>query len=245
MIPADGAPRLLEGALVVRFPQTRPCASTAVLGGGVGWIRSWLNLEVPRDYARTDPAAHLAERARGLRLSGPVVGMLTAAAVGDHSEGFGDGARAVATVGLGRPLAAAGGSRSSVSTGLEAANVEVGTINLLVTTAVPLSPTGLLGALQTAVEAKVQALSGRGVVGPDGVTPATGTATDSLCVTAAAAEAAPPWTPHLPRTSTPSDFAGPATPVGAAIASAVHDAVGDGVDRWRSRVASGGSSTAV
>ena len=45
--------------------------STGVLGGGLG-PREWvLNAQVPAAYARTDPAEHLRELARGLHLTGP------------------------------------------------------------------------------------------------------------------------------------------------------------------------------
>ena len=55
--------------------------STGVLGGGLG-PREWvLNAQVPAAYARTDPAEHLRELARGRKLTGPGIGLLTAAQV--------------------------------------------------------------------------------------------------------------------------------------------------------------------
>ena len=70
-------------ALVVDLGGERRCLSSAVLNGGDARARHWLNLQVPCGYARTDPAAHLAEEAaaRGLDPCA-VVGMLTAADVG-------------------------------------------------------------------------------------------------------------------------------------------------------------------
>jgi adenosylcobinamide amidohydrolase len=57
--------------------------STGVLGGGLG-PREWvLNAQVPAAYARTDPAEHLRDLARGLHLTGPGIGLLTAAQVTD------------------------------------------------------------------------------------------------------------------------------------------------------------------
>ncbi|PZS30776.1 MAG: adenosylcobinamide amidohydrolase, partial [Pseudonocardiales bacterium] len=56
-------------------------ASTAVSGGGLG-LRHWvLNAQVPVDYARCDPEAHVDQLAGLLGLSGVGVGMLTAADV--------------------------------------------------------------------------------------------------------------------------------------------------------------------
>ncbi|MEX0659935.1 MAG: adenosylcobinamide amidohydrolase [Egibacteraceae bacterium] len=50
---------VMHGVLAVRFTQSLRCLSSAVLGGGLGDIRTWLNVQVPPAYARTDPAAHL------------------------------------------------------------------------------------------------------------------------------------------------------------------------------------------
>jgi adenosylcobinamide hydrolase len=193
-----------DGALVVELAAEHRCLSSAVLGGGVGRIRTWLNLQVPPDYSRTDPAAHLAEVAAPL--AGPVVGMLTAADVRAHTRARHAGALAVATVGIGQPLAAAGRRPRAVP--------RVGTINLLIVVDVPLTDAGLAGALQTAVEAKAQALADAGVRAVNSGGFATGTATDSLCVA-------------VPDGATVS-FAGPATAVGAGLAHAVHAAVLEG-----------------
>ncbi len=55
--------------------------SSGVLGGGIG-LRGWvLNAQVAAGYARTDPARHLTELAGRFGLTGPGVGMLTAAQV--------------------------------------------------------------------------------------------------------------------------------------------------------------------
>jgi adenosylcobinamide amidohydrolase len=87
----------------------------------------------------------------------------------------------------------------------------VGTINLLVVVDAPLADAGLAGALQTAVEAKVQALADARVPAANASGYATGTATDSICVACPGGDGAA--------------FAGPATAVGGAIARAVHAAV--------------------
>ena len=130
------------------------CLASTVLGGGLGTIRTWVNLQVPSGYARTDPDAHLAELTAGL--PGPVVGMLTAAAVERFQDVRTGSARAFATVGLGHPMAAAGIRDPLPWT-------RPGTINIFVVTEAPLTDAGLAGALQTAVEAKVQALTEAGI----------------------------------------------------------------------------------
>jgi adenosylcobinamide hydrolase len=267
-------PRLDAGGLVVELGAPQRCLSSALLGGGLGWLRTWLNLQVAPDYARTDPEAHLASVAAGL--PGPVVGMMTAARVAAYQVGSAPGAGAVATVGVGHALAAAAtrprpapaaGAGGAAATGPAREHGHgprttdhpggpghaprasdhpgghghaprasdhpggrgggprtcAGTINLLVVVDQPLTDAGLAGALQTAVEAKAQALAAAQVPAANAGGFATGTATDALCV------ACPPGS-TVP-------FAGPATRVGGDLARAVFEAVLAGAlaDRLRPR----------
>lgn len=203
--------RLRDGALVADLGDIHRSISSAVLGGGIGRIRSWINLGVGADYARTDPAVHVAGEAAGL--APPVVGMLTAADITRYTDASAPLARAVATVGISHPLAAAGTRPRVVP--------RAGTINILVVADAPLDDAGLVGALQTAVEAKAQALADAGVSALNGDGFATGTATDAICV------ACPPGSTRA--------FAGPATATGADIARAVHAAVLEGAAAARRR----------
>jgi adenosylcobinamide amidohydrolase len=207
---------LLAGDLLrVDLGSTHRCLASTVLGGGLGAVRTWVNLRVPSDYARTDPGAHLAEVAAGL--PGPVVGMLTAAAL----EGFQDvtrgSARAFATVGLGHPVAAAG-RRDLLPW------ARPGTINIFVVTEAPLTDAALAGALQTAVEGKVQALTEAGIGARNttglatGRGLATGTASDAIAIAC------------VPGASVP--FAGSATEVGHDLARAVWTVVSKGIEVW-------------
>lgn len=173
--------------------------ASGVLGGGLG-PREWvLNAQVPAGYARTDPAGHLRELARGLGLPGPGVGLLTAAQVADVVQRQDEGVHAAATAGLRVPTWAAappGGTDQDLAPG---------TINVIVSVPVPLSDAALVNAVVTATEAKVQAVLDAGFAG-------TGTATDAVCVAAPAGAAA-------------EEFTGPRSPWGARIARAVHAAV--------------------
>ncbi len=255
----------LSGAgqrLVVDLGSPYRCISSAVLGGGLGWVRTWLDLEVERPYVRTDPEVHLLKESADL--PAPVVGMLTAARVARFQGAEVGGARSVATVGVGHALAAAGSRPRLVPTpppttrrgaeeltappivggrpqaaGFQAAGFQapagqptggrrgglpagdrpylapaVGTINLLVVVGEPLTDAGLVNAVQTAVEAKAQALAAARVLAANAEGYATGTATDSVCV------ACPPGA-LVP-------FAGPVTRVGAELAQAVMEAVRSG-----------------
>jgi adenosylcobinamide amidohydrolase len=184
--------------------------STGVLGGGLG-PREWvLNAQVPAGYARTDPAVHLGQLARGLDLAGPGIGLLTAASVAKLVQREDAGVHAAATVGLRVPTWAAAGpgvrdpDLVPLDPGLP---LPPGTINLIVSVPVPLTDAALVNAVVTATEAKAQAVLDAGFAG-------TGTATDAVCV-AAPDRADPPG----------EQFAGPRSPWGARIARAVHAAV--------------------
>ena len=174
--------------------------STGVLGGGLG-PREWvLNAQVPAAYARTDPAGHLRGLARGLGLTGPGIGLLTAAQVSDLVERQDEEVQAAATVGLRVPTwAAAPPGRPDPEL--------AGTINLIVALPVPLTDAAFVNAVATATEAKVQAVLEAGFAG-------TGTATDAVCI------AAPGHT-----RGSEEEFTGPRSAWGARIARAVHAAV--------------------
>jgi adenosylcobinamide hydrolase len=208
-----------DHALLASLPVAHRCLSSAVLGGGLTSTRHWLNLQVPHDYARTDPEAHLIEVARANALDpSEVIGMLTAADVRAGVRRDRGPASAVATVGIGQPLAAAGRRPRPLP--------RVGTINVFVVVGQPLSDAALVTAVQTATEAKAQALADAGVRALNHHGPATGTATDAICV------ATPPGAEVA--------FAGPATAIGAAIAHAVHGAVLSGARIHRRTVAARG-----
>ena len=191
--------------------------STGVLGGGLG-PREWvLNAQVPAAYARTDPAGHLGELARGLGLTGPGIGLLTAAQVTDLVQRRDEEVHAAATVGLRVPTwAAAPPGRPDPEL--------AGTINVIVALPVPLTDAAFVNAVVTATEAKAQAVLEAGFA-------ATGTATDAICI------AAP-----VDRKSREEEFTGPRSVWGARIARAVHAAVHAGavgyaatLDRGRTR----------
>ncbi len=195
--------------LLVDLRRPHRCLSSAVLGGGLGSLRTWLDLEVALPYTRTDPDVHLLEESGDL--SGPVVGMLTAAPVAEFRQATVGGARAVATVGIGHPLAAGGSRPREVPA--------AGTINLLVVVDEPLTDAGLVDALRTAVEAKAQALAAARVPAVNAPGFATGTATDAICVACPPGERVP--------------FAGPVTRAGADLARAVLEAVRAGAELSR------------
>jgi adenosylcobinamide hydrolase len=195
--PADGAGLPL---LVWRFGPSMAVASTAAAGGGLG-LRHWIvNAQVSTDYARRDLDGHLAQLAGALGLSGPGVGLFTAADVTRVRRSQDGGVSVAATVGLTHPTwAAAPADREIDDAG------PAGTVNIVAVLPAPLSQAALLNALCTVTEAKTQALLSAGVAG-------TGTASDAVTV------ACPPGAPT-------AHFGGPRSTWGARLARAVYAAV--------------------
>jgi adenosylcobinamide amidohydrolase len=206
----------------------RRMISSALVGGGIGPAEWVLNAQVAAGYARLDPVAHLGELASSYGLTGPGVGMLTAAAVDRLVARTDEGVEVVATVGLRVPTWAAASAGSvdlelapirdddrrrpdairTDAVGLDAVGLDAvrpGTINIVVSLPVAFSDAALVNAVVTVTEAKTQALLEAGYQ-------CTGTATDAVCVAARVDGPAEP-------------FAGPRSPWGARIARAVHAAV--------------------
>ncbi|MFI2609482.1 adenosylcobinamide amidohydrolase [Kitasatospora sp. NPDC018619] len=208
----DGACRHL---LVWRAGPGWRMVSSAVLGGGLG-ERGWvLNAQVRPGYSRMDPAEHLAELAAAQGLSGPGVGLMTAAEVDDCTRAEDGGVTALATTGIGVALWAA-------EPAAEPVEYRPGTINILAVVPAAVTDAGLVNLLATATEAKVQALLEAGY-------DCSGTPSDAVCV---AVRAAAPQGPADP-------FGGPRSLWGARLARAVHRAVRAGAELDRERRAQG------
>jgi adenosylcobinamide amidohydrolase len=154
--------------LVWRLPAPVLAISSATLGGGVGECHWLINASVPMSYDRDDPAAHLAEIAAGLGLTGRGAGLMTGVDVADVVSETDDGVRLWATVGLGAPIQA--------YDPLDARPGDrVGTVNVVAWVPQRLSDGALVNAVATITEAKTQAIRDLGLS-------ATGTATDAICV---------------------------------------------------------------
>jgi adenosylcobinamide hydrolase len=171
--------------------------SSGVLGGGLG-ERSWvLNATVSPDYDRDDPDRHLAEIAGSLGLPGSGLGFLTAVDVNDVVHRADSGVQVSVTTGIGvHPTWAAAPA---------AVPEPVGTINAVCWLPRRLTPAALVNAVATVAEAKAQALFDAGV-------PGTGTPTDAVAIL-------------CPTTGPADTFGGPRSPVGGALARAVHGAI--------------------
>ncbi|GIF18001.1 adenosylcobinamide amidohydrolase [Actinoplanes tereljensis] len=186
MFPEPTLTRRREGGhdiplLVWHLPDPALAISSATLGGGVGECHWLINATVPMSYDRDDPAIHLSEIAAGLHLAGRGVGLMTGVDVADVVAETDAGVRLWATVGLGAPIQAYAPAegRSAVDA------PPVGTINVVAWVPQRLSEGALVNAIATITEAKTQAIRDLGL-------PATGTATDAICVLC------PPTGPEAP-----------------------------------------------
>ena len=188
--------------LVWRLDEPSLAIASAPLGGGIG-ARNWIcNVQVAKQYARTDLDAHLLEVASAHRCHGDGVGMLTAAAVERVQRAGDGGVEAFATVGLTSPTWAAD-AEGAIRTWTP------GTINIVAFVPARLSDAALVNAVMTVTEAKTQALIAADV-------PGTGTASDAVCIVCPTAGPAEP-------------FGGPRSALGAPLARAVYAAVLGGV----------------
>jgi adenosylcobinamide amidohydrolase len=198
-----GQPEEPRGVLVWRFPQPLLVVSSAPLGGGIGQ-RNWvINAQVPSDYARRDPEAHLGQLASAQGLSGPGVGMLTAVDLRTVCSDEDGGVRADVSVGITLPTWAA-----APDDPVEEPPRGPGTINIVVVVPERLGRAAMVNAVITATEAKTQALWDAGVA-------ATGTASDAVCVA-------------CPDEGLAQPFGGPRSQWGARLARAVYRAVTSG-----------------
>lgn len=199
---------------LVWAPGPRRMISSALVGGGItcsGWV---LNAQVPGGYSRMDPERHLDDLAAGFGLTGPGVGLLTAADVTAVRRAADGGVHAAATVGLRVPTWAA--AEPGVADRELAPRWIPGTINIVVSVPVALTDAALVNAVVTATEAKTQALLDAGY-------DCSGTASDAICVAAAPAGDREP-------------FAGPRSVWGARIARAVHACVLTGARDYTARL---------
>jgi adenosylcobinamide amidohydrolase len=190
--------------LVWRLDTPRLAVSTTPVGGGIG-VRHWvLNATVLTSYCRDDPDAHLAELADGLGLDGAGTGFLTAVDVRQWVTSADGGVAVVATVGLGGPAWAAAPAEHEPH--------RPGTVNVVAWMPVRLGDAALVNAATTVTEAKAQAMWDLGL-------PATGTATDAVCVL-------------CPLDGPAEPYAGPRSRWGARLARAAHGAIREGGSAW-------------
>jgi adenosylcobinamide hydrolase len=180
-----------------------PCAalSSAPLGGGFSRPRFVLSCSVERGWCSKNPAGELQRYARALGLPPTeTLGLLTAVSMAAlqtaSAARAGWRVHALVTAGVGN--AAAAGGRDPLEAGALGAP-GAGTVNLIVLLGGALEPAALVGAVQSATEAKTAALQAAGIRTPFGEL-ATGTTTDTVSVLNLAAA---PTSPYAGLATTP------------------------------------------
>jgi len=200
-------------AVVVTAAEPLAVVSSAVVGGGLTSARAVVNLHVPKSLRLEETEARLAAFAARRGVPVPWVGLLTAAWTEKAcvAEAETDCVRGLAVVSV--------GLSNRIAAGLDrAAAWSPSTINTIVVVDAVAEPAALVNAVITATEVKTLALTAAGVRCDDGRL-ASGTSTDAVVVAA---------TGRGPRCR----FGGPVSQLGAVVARAVREALGQAVDRW-------------
>jgi adenosylcobinamide hydrolase len=191
-------------AIVLQSQAPLQILSSAVVGGGLTQARVIMNRHVDINYNQPDPARDLQDFAAGYGITGPFVGLMTAA----YLEGVKTVTlrekdlivSAVITAGFSNPTAAG----LSLPAGLTP-----GTINMIFLIDGRLTPAAMVNAVITATEAKTDVLLQRSISTPEG-RPATGTSTDAIVIACTGR-------------GQPLPYAGPATEVGWLIGRCVRE----------------------
>lgn len=190
--------------------------SSALVGGGLGERCHFANFHVDNGYDSHTPKADLTRWLAAQQLSPTAVAMMTAVQLHNACivsvalDKTPHGVMALVTAGVGNAVDISFSREADSRLALRTAPTP-GTINTFLFVAAHLTDAAFVNASLSATEAKVQALSARGVNDPYSGTPATGTSTDSLAIAATQRGNATP-------------YAGSGTEVGRAIGEAVYRA---------------------
>lgn len=195
------------------------CLSSAVLGGGLVRAHHIINLGVPSDYRCGNHLFDLQQAAQQHGITGPFVGLMTAARIADAQVVVErDDVAAVAaivTLGISHPTAAGVSASAQLS--------RPGTINTIVLVDGKLSPAAQVNALVTATEAKSLVMAECSVCTPEGHL-ASGTGSDALVVASTERGAY-------------FEYGGPISHIGAMVGRAVRAATLNAVFVWHARKA--------
>ncbi|WNF37975.1 adenosylcobinamide amidohydrolase [Bacillaceae bacterium IKA-2] len=210
--------------IVIKSPVQFKTLSSAVLGAGFSWEKTFVNRHVHFDYCCDNVEVEFKAFLEDKNLdASETIGMMTAAKLEDASfiernetdfDIF-----VVVTVGISNAIDA------SKAYYHHETNSEVGTINIFIFIEGDLSEAAFVQAMMTATEAKVKALHDEQVIDQLTGTLATGTSTDSLLIAAT-------------QTGTVLPYAGTVTPLGKTIGLVIYEATVTAIRRNKKRLAS-------
>ncbi|MFN7252135.1 MAG: adenosylcobinamide amidohydrolase [Anaerobacillus sp.] len=207
--------------IIVESPVLLKTLSSAIIGAGFNWVRTFVNRHVDKEYNYDDAEAEFKTYLSAKKIDfTETVGMMTAAKLEDVSfiqkneKEF--SVFVVVTAGLSNAVDA---SRSYYQ---NERRKTVGTINTWIFIKGNLTEAAFVQAMMTATEAKVKALQDEEVRDPVMKTIATGTSTDSMMIAGT-------------QTGTEFNYAGTITSLGKTIGLAVYEATLDAIRSNRKR----------
>lgn len=179
--PGDWSWRHNSQYFLLRWPEPRPCLSSAVLNGGLCQAQQLLNLRVDGKPYECSPEASLQEYADTLQCRGSTVGMMTAASMNSlrerHATLNGEPLSVYVSCGLDNARRA-----GDAADWQEVNPLPVGTINIVLITSMTLSTATQAEVMMLLTEAKSAALQNLQIKSPVSGHIATGTGTDSCAV---------------------------------------------------------------
>lgn len=212
-----------------RFSRPLDVLSSAILNGGKTRAMGWLNLRVTGhsedDTPLPPPESTLQEYGQRIAMTGPVVGMMTAASMKScrvryvrREDVF---VCCVATTGIANARRAGDAADSEGWAACQRHAQQLpGTINIAVFTNANLSDAAKVEALQLIAEAKAAACHDGDIVSPISGLAATGTGTDAVAI-------------FSDPEGLPIDYCGKHVIMGEIIGTLVYDVVQEGIDACR------------
>ncbi|MFD2923731.1 adenosylcobinamide amidohydrolase [Halobacillus naozhouensis] len=210
-----------EEKVLVRTPQLLKTFSSAVMGGGFGWYRNFINYHVDKSFHCEFPTQFMIEKCQQWELpEHDTLAMMTAAYLPDYSERYfkaeGMSILILVTAGLGNAVDVVHGDK-------RVKEHQPGTVNTWVFIDGHLSEQAFIQGIVTATEAKTQAFSTCGIKDPLTNTSATGTSTDSIMIAST-------------QTGRQLEYAGPITFLGSKVGQMIYEATKEAIERYMERM---------
>ncbi|UCD73138.1 MAG: adenosylcobinamide amidohydrolase [Candidatus Bathyarchaeota archaeon] len=161
-------------ALIITYPRLFKVVSSAALNGGLTQARSIINCQVSKNYDHENPEQHLERMAKKLKVTSPVIGLLTAVDVRNFSISVSHALkRSLITI-------ATAGITNATRLGEQVSTDSTGTINLIVLYEGDMTDGCMVNAVQTIAESKCAVLRELDIRTKKTGELATGTSTDTI-----------------------------------------------------------------
>lgn len=227
--PLEKAESVLSPALVevteekvlIRTNQLLKTFSSALMGGGFGWYRNFINYHVDKNFNCDSPRQLMIEKCHGWGLDvHDSLAMMTAAHLPDYAVRFSTEEKVpiliVVTAGTGNAVDVVHGGNRMV-------NKQPGTVNSWIFIDGHLSEQAFIQGIVTATEAKTKAFSFCEIRDSLTGTLATGTSTDSILIAST-------------QTGKSLEYAGPITVLGSRIGKMVYAATKEAIELYLERM---------